>query len=137
MTTESRPIFVVETYKQILRFQSHLFKLSLQCHKQPNWNIVSNLQLRQWNNIFKLLFGCLTTNFELLLKGYLHSHCVKSVQILSFLLSVNYRIQTKKNSVIGHFSRSVTWDVNHWVFWSESHRESRKQVGSLNPGECL
>ena len=33
-------------------------------------------------------------------------HCVKSVQIRSSFLSVFSRIQTRKNSVFGHLSRS-------------------------------
>ena len=38
--------------------------------------------------------------------------CVKSVKILSFFWSVFSRIQTRKKSVYGHFSRSGTYLVD-------------------------
>ena len=42
-------------------------------------------------------------------------HCVKSVQIRSFFLSVFSCIQTRKNPVFGHFSRSVFFYDFHYI----------------------
>ena len=36
------------------------------------------------------------------------AHCVKSIQIQSFFWFEYRKIQTRKNSVFGHFSRSGT-----------------------------
>ena len=59
--------------------------------------------------------------------GCSECHCVKSAQIRRFLrIQPEYRkIRTRKNSVFGHFSRSV-WDVGclgcglfaMWDFWN-------------------
>ena len=58
------------------------------------------------------------------------SHCVKSVQLRSFFWSViscirtEYRkLQTRKNSVFGHFSRSLIWSyqLDLILYWSRSY----------------
>ena len=46
-------------------------------------------------------------SFLLSKNNYMKSHCVKSAQIWNCFWSEYRKIRTSKNSVIGHFSRSV------------------------------
>ena len=105
----------------ILHYELRSLKVNkTRCHSEVN---PLSANLTKWSNTLKHFVGILPTNclsvfdhfVALALKG-LNFHCVKSVQIRSFLWLVfsciqsEYRkVRTRKNSVFGHFSRSVQW----------------------------